>query len=276
MRHGQTTFALVRILALSGVCVAAACSVAPSTGSDTNNGDDGSRSHNPSGAKDAGATVADAGHNPGPGNGQDPGDAGKGPPAPPDGGKDYLFPDNIHTGFDGTNTYKVPVSTSLVGAGVTWGSDDPSIVSIVSVPVDPQAASFISGAMITTKKAGTTKVFATQGTKREEANVTVTAYTLDQFNLGKTRYTTGGDTGPRRACAGCHQTPAGADHSPSTLAWYDDTETLQAIQTGAYPDGYVLKQAGHQWQLTDPEKAGIMSYLRALPPKQSTPVECFQ
>ncbi len=190
--------------------------------------------------------------------------------------KDFLMPDLINTGFTGgAEVFKVPLFTDLTGT-LTWEIADPSIAEIT--PVQPPAdyaeykkqepnAPDLQFAMLTTKKAGASTVIVSGGGKTAEAQLTVKTYTSAAYAVGQARYKNAG-TDARQPCAGCHEKPDGADHSPSWLAFFDDEDVLSAIQTGVYAvDKYEVNDGNHKWNLTEEEKGGIMAYLRGLAPR---------
>ena len=206
-----------------------------------------------------------------PGGGAEPGDDDPGTDEPlpvPDPSEDYVFPDTVHSGFDGTSTFKVPLSTNLTEA-VTWEVEDPSILDVTTVGAPPEYADFgETWAMVTTKKAGSTKVTAVSGTRKASATVVVEAYDSTAVAAGAARYTTDDPAGGQRvACISCHGLANGVDHSPLQMAYYADDEILSAITTGMYPDGYTLRGVNHAWDVTDAERAGIVPYLRSLVPR---------
>lgn len=222
-------------------------------------------------SSDSPAAGADAG---GGGGADAAGGGGEGPVQPPDPGFDYVFPFVAYTGYDGTNTYKVPFSTNLT-ENVTWEVADPTIASIVSVPAPEIYAEFgESWAMITTLKAGTTTVTAVSGATRVDAELIVAEYDPAVVAAGEVRYTAPANPegAQRTACASCHAQANGVDHSPLELAFFQDADILSAITTGMYPateeyDGYVLQGVNHMWNLDAAEQAGIVPYLRALAPR---------
>jgi hypothetical protein len=201
-----------------------------------------------------------------------------------------VFPPLVHTGYDGVNEFKVPVSTDLsnhVEGDVDWSSDNAAVVEIASVATpDGYPAARGVWAMITTTGAGSTTVSAQIGQYTVSSPVMVATYTADQVQAGATRYTTeGGDD--RQACASCHQQAGGADHTPTEMAFHEDAALLLVITAGHYPDqcltdsgeectcdtsgcervpGYVL-EVEHTWNLTEDEASGIVPYLRSLPPR---------
>jgi len=188
---------------------------------------------------------------------------------PPPGGEDYVYPDIAHTGFDGTHTFKVPISTNLTGT-VTWEVADPSIADVAATATPPEYEDYgETWAMVTSKKAGTTQVTAVSGGKRISAMLIVAAYTPADVTAGETRYNTPENpTGAQRtACISCHGLANGVDHSPVRMSYFADDEILQAITTGEYPDGYVLHGVNHAWNVSAAEAKGIVPYLRSLTPK---------
>jgi mono/diheme cytochrome c family protein len=202
-----------------------------------------------------------------------------------------IFPPVIHTGHDGgAHSFRVPVSTDLsnqVEGEATWSSDDPSIASIASVDT-PAGYPATRGvwAMLTAAGSGQTSVSATIGGHSVSAEVLVATYSAEQVSAGDTRYHTEG-TEDRQACASCHQADDGVDHTPTEMAFHDDAALLVVITQGHYPDqcltdegdpctcggegctlvpGYQLS-VDHTWNLTEGEAAGIVPYLRSLPPR---------
>ena len=224
-----------------------------------------------SGKPGTGGGGGGGGSNGGSGGGSNGGSGAGGVELPP-ANMDYLFPDVAYTGFDGTHVFKVPVSTNLTN--VTWKIDDATIADVAGVATPADYAEYgETWAMVTAKKAGTTKITGTSGAKTVTAMLVVTAYTAANVTAGDKRYNTpdNATAAQRNACAGCHKLANGVDHSPVALSSYKDDEILSAITTGAYPKeadgtpGYVLTGVNHAWNLTDAEKPGIVPYLRTLP-----------
>jgi hypothetical protein len=112
------------------------------------------------------------------------------PPSFAEGGVQCPTPDGlpikfnpIYSGYDGVHNYQVPVFVVGVDpASVTWGSSDPSYVSLQP---------YVSGIMITTKKAGDVTIVATMGSKCGSAPLHITAFTPDDWNTGSMRYNNG-------------------------------------------------------------------------------------
>jgi hypothetical protein len=115
-----------------------------------------------------------------------------GPPPNVDGGQLLCAtPDGLsikfnpmYSGFDGTHTYQVPSFVSGVDPGsVTWGSSDPTMVDLQP---------YITGIMITTKKAGDVTIVAKSGGMCGTAPLHITQFTVDDWNAGNARYNSGG------------------------------------------------------------------------------------
>lgn len=190
-----------------------------------------------------------------------------------------LFPKVAHSGFNTTATFKVMFATSAPDP--TWSVEDPSIATITESEapvingVDTSKLRFALATMI---KPGSTLVVMNAGGQTLTSELDVKAYTDEDITLGKARYETGGTTSDRPACASCHQKPGGVDHSPLKMAGFDDPTILGVIQNATYPEKTTggsttspyapkgpLSFTGHKWNLTDPEKNGILAHLRSLP-----------
>jgi hypothetical protein len=178
----------------------------------------------------------------------------------------FVFPEATFSGNDGVNVYKVPVTTNLSG-DVTWTIADPSIASIAPVAA-PSEFTDIPGAwaLITTKAAGTTSFTAIGDEGEAEGTINVAAYDAADVRVGATRYTAASADAGRTPCASCHAGPEGTDHSPLELAIFPDDEALSIVKQGTYPDDVSLT-VEHTWSLTAAEDAGIIPYLRQLPPR---------
>lgn len=220
----------------------------------------------PDSAGDGGGGGADGGGQGGGDGGPDDGDQAD---AAPD---HNLMPEVAHTGFDGTNTYKVPVYTTLEEA--TFAIDDEGIASIEPVELSPELEDVLgsfgkSWAMITTRGAGTTSFSASAGGVELTATVEVLAYDAAEVAVGDQRYndpSAANDT-DRIACRDCHGGPEGVDHTPLATSYFEDAELLAIIADATYPGGGMVNGGNHSWDLTAGEAAGIVPYLRSLQPR---------
>src|SRR5262245_50942123 len=88
----------------------------------------------------------------------------------------YLFPDVVHTGYDGTHTVRVPIGTNLEG-DVSWEVVDAPLATVepTTAPQSLQAAAK-TWVMITTSAAGTTRIIARQGGASAEAMLIISSY----------------------------------------------------------------------------------------------------
>lgn len=121
---------------------------------------------------------------------------------------------------------------------------------------------------VTTLRAGTSNIDVTLDGKKLTLPVTIAAYTAQQLNDGRARYTAAvaGAT-PSPSCQSCHGVQGGANHSPTFLAQFADASILATIETGKNPeDGFMTKIAHNMTFATPAQRAGIVAYLRSLPP----------
>ena len=191
-----------------------------------------------------------------------------------------LFPSTAHSGFNAKTKFNVVYATSAPIPD--WSIDDPSIATIAETPapsipgVNVQKLKF---ALITTLKAGETTIHVSSSGRTLNAQLVVKPYSDEQLALGKTRYEAPSTEAARPPCAQCHSKPEGVDHSPLKMAGFDDPIILGVIQNATYPETGTsgssttsafapsgpLNYSAHKWNLTDPEKDGIMGHLRSLP-----------
>jgi hypothetical protein len=189
-----------------------------------------------------------------------------------------LFPQVAHSGFNSAATFRVMFATNE--RSPSWVVADPSIATIAPAPA-PTIAGLderdLSFALVTTTKAGETTVSAISAGTTLTARLVVKDYTADQLAVGKARYETASTDPARPPCASCHAKEGGVDHSPLKMAGFDDPTILGVIENATYPasptgqsttSAYApkgpLKFTGHKWNLTDPEKDGILAHLRSL------------
>lgn len=184
----------------------------------------------------------------------------------------HLMPVVAHSGFDGTNTFKAPVYTTLEDA--VFEIDDDAVAGIEPVELPPDLEEVLgtfgkSWAMITMRQAGTATFAATAGAIRLEATLEVVAYDPADVAVGDARYNDPANPNDttRIACQECHGGAEGVDHTPLATSWRDDAEMLQIISDGTYPEGGEVNGGNHHWNLTTAEAAGIVPYLRSLQPR---------
>ncbi len=216
------------------------------------------------------------------------GDDGSGTPgdgdggAATDGGGDIDYPDAAvvhvimpmvaHSGFDGTNTYQVPVYTTIEDA--TFAIVDGAVGDIAPATPSPELEDALgsfakSWAMITTTGPGTTMLSASAGDDQAEASLIVAAYDAADVAVGSQRYNDPANPNDvdRIACMTCHGGPEGVDHTPLALSYYEDAGILEIATEGTYPEGGEVNGGNHTWNFTAAEADGIVPYLRSLEPR---------
>jgi hypothetical protein len=165
-----------------------------------------------------------------------------------------INPPVIFTGYDGVNTYKAPVIAEG-GKSVTWSISDESLAALT-----PGADGEL---MITAKKAGEGVITLTAGGKSVTADLRIAAYTPEENAVGKQRYTNSQEGDP--PCQSCHAT--GPDHSPTQTDADTDEQVMASFLTGVDPEGVPIPTPRHTWNVTEPQKRGLVAYLRSLEPR---------
>ncbi|RYE86316.1 MAG: hypothetical protein EOO75_15870, partial [Myxococcales bacterium] len=102
--------------------------------------------------------------------------------------------------------------------------------------------------------------------KSVSSTLTVTEYAASRFDVGKTRYENDSAEG-ERACASCHQKPDGADHSPAAISAASDSAVKAVIRTGVDLGQSPIRSVDHRWKADAATLDGLVTYLRALPPR---------
>ncbi|MCX6130333.1 MAG: Ig-like domain-containing protein [Proteobacteria bacterium] len=170
-----------------------------------------------------------------------------------------IFPPKLITGFDGTHSFQAPArATGGTLSKVSWSLSDPSLASL--------QANADGTVMITSKKAGSAQLTATDGTHKSSVTLTINSYTTAAYTAGETRYKTAGTSGA--ACASCHAAAGGSapDHTPTELDADTDDEVANTFISGVDPEGVAVPAANHKFAVTATEKLGLVAYLRALKP----------
>jgi hypothetical protein len=181
-------------------------------------------------------------------------------------------PNVVYSGYDGTHTFQVPLAVYDAADDLTVTASDPTLADITPKKlVDPNKNGVADNGKyywITVKGSGTITLTAKSGSATATATVNIVTYDPGRWAVGQGRYTTAEGTSP--PCTQCHGGAGGIDHSPAALATATDEKIAATITTGIDPFGTVIKingQPGHHWQVTDDEKSGLVTYLRALEPR---------
>lgn len=198
-----------------------------------------------------------------------------------------VLPSPSYSGFDGAHKYQIPLKVNNK-TGAKWSVNKPDLVELVETP---------EGVMLTTKGAGEVIVTATIGSETGASKLSITSYKPEDWSAGDARYNDGisafGDAGApsasnppsanfrldkRAACTSCHGDTAAVlrvQHTPYQTGGYSDGEMVTLITKGMKPAGIAQRTdipafywgTFHQWDVTEAETTGVVSYLRALTPK---------
>jgi len=199
----------------------------------------------------------------------------------------------VYSGYDGTNSYKILIDVAVFGElPDTIKVSEEQLDAVYDSPEYLKAAAveaakikFTADATLvstkvseeydegrvyelTTLKAGSGMAKASWGSTEIPLAIQVTAYTAAQVTAGKQRYETAvaGAT-PSAACATCHRSASGIDHSPYYMAQFTDAALLSTIETGVNSDDNYQTKSPHKMTFATPAaKAGIVPYLRSLDP----------
>jgi hypothetical protein len=199
----------------------------------------------------------------------------------------------VFTGFDGTNPFKVLVDLGVSGElpDTIQLSDEQAEKLYTSPEYEAAAkaevaklsfeadAAFVTVKMLeeypggrvyelTTVKSGATTAKGKYAAMEFPLAVQITAYTAAQVTAGRQRYNTAvaGAT-PSPACATCHRSATGVDHSPYYMSQFTDAAILSTIETGVNTDDNYQTEAPHKMTFgSAADKAGIVPYLRSLDP----------
>jgi mono/diheme cytochrome c family protein len=179
-----------------------------------------------------------------------------------------ILPNESFTGFDGQHTFKVPVSVYRADSDLKVVLSDPSVADIrPATYADPQADNG-KYYVLTAKKAGQVTITATSRGKTVTSKLTVQAYPAARFTAGERRYQNASGADP--SCASCHQKAGGADHSPTALSSAGDPDIASVVTSGVKVGGIPITTVQHTWTVTPTELDGLVTYLRALPPRGYT------
>lgn len=180
-----------------------------------------------------------------------------------------IDPATSFTGFDGTRVFKVPFAVYGAGADAKLTASDPTAVDIAPAALENPQGDDGRYFLVTAKKAGTFTISAESGGKKVSSTLTVTSYAATRFAAGDTRYKSGYAPKSEPACTTCHSGAAGVDHSPASLASVSDEDVAVIISTGILNGQPIVIPGGvkHQWTTTPTEMDGLVTFLRALPPK---------
>jgi hypothetical protein len=162
--------------------------------------------------------------------------------------------------------------------------------------------------MITVQKAGTVTIVANAGGLCGTSLLTITDATADDWEVGSLRYNNGvklpmgrrgpgerdaaasdGPTATEVSCTNCHGDTAltgpfkTVAHTPQQTGGFSDDELKDLFRNGKIPAGKEsyfdfnavmltpqMWSRIHQWDVSDEEAKGVITYLRSLPPTPQT------
>jgi len=189
-----------------------------------------------------------------------------------------------HSGYDGQNSYQVPLA--FVGQGEpVFTVSDPNVATVITtLPInDPRIPEGVSvrAVLVATTGAGTTTITGTLDGQPFPATLVVNQYQPADVTLGTNRYLNS-PTPPnpaRVACDSCHATLA--KHSTAFMADLTDDEILRTEVEGVGVmlrnpttgeiQSYMPNDGNHTWDVTAQERVGIAAYLRSRNPLYQLP-----
>lgn len=180
-------------------------------------------------------------------------------------------PTQAYSGYDGTHTFKVPIAVYDAQSDLKVTVQDGSTGTVAPVTLAQPTKNGVTDTgkyfLVTVLKPGTITVNATSGGKTVTSKIDVTQYDAARWQAGQTRYVNGGSGNP--PCTQCHVNGQAIDHSPAALATVTDVKVATTITTGISPAGFPIQgvDGGHRWTVTQTEKDGLVTYLRALDPR---------
>ncbi len=193
----------------------------------------------------------------------------------PDSGLGVLrfSPTQAFSGYDGSHAFKVPVAVYDAASDLRVTVADPSAATIAPTTLEnPINQDGIADTgtyfLVTVTKATTIRLEASSGGRTAALDISVTDYAADRWPTGEARYLNGGTSGDP-PCTTCHAGGQAIDHSPAALASRDDPTVAAVISTGISTAGFPIQgvPGGHRWQVTEEERAGLVTYLRGLDPR---------
>ncbi|WP_394822821.1 hypothetical protein [Pendulispora albinea] len=176
-------------------------------------------------------------------------------------------PTSVYSGFDQTHTFRIPIAVYGAGKDLKVTLSDPSAATIEPAALKDPKGDDGKWYILTVKKVGQTSFTATAGGQSAQSSIHVVDYGRDRYAAGEKRYLNADGTKP--ACTKCHGGQDGIDHSPAALASVEDNRVETVITTGQRISGGPIPdvEQGHRWDPSEDQLAGLVTYLRALPPK---------
>lgn len=179
-----------------------------------------------------------------------------------------IRPSLSYTGSDGAHSFRVPVAVYGAGADLRLVASEPSFVAIEPASLVNPTGDDGRYFLVSAQKAGAVTLTAESAGEKVTTQLTIAAYAPSRYAAGESRYKIGFAPKSEPACTTCHAGAQGIDHSPAALASISDEEISVIISTGIMNGVPITLSSGkHQWTTTPDEMDGLVTYLRALPPK---------
>ncbi len=180
-----------------------------------------------------------------------------------------IRPAQSYTGTDGSHTFRVAVAVYGAGADLRLVPSDASAVAVEPASLVNPTGDDGRYFLVSAKKAGEVTLTAESGGKKVTTQVSIAAYAPSRYAAGESRYQVGFAPKQEPPCTLCHAGAQGIDHSPASLASVADEDVSVIISTGILNGVPITLPTGgkHQWTTTPEEMDGLVTYLRALPPK---------
>ncbi|HQY59774.1 MAG: hypothetical protein IPF92_27655 [Myxococcales bacterium] len=180
-----------------------------------------------------------------------------------------IRPSQSYTGADGTHTFRVAVAVYGAGADLRLVPSDASLVTVEPAALENPLGDDGRYFLVSAKKSGAVTLTAESGGKKVTTEIAIAAYAPNRYAAGESRYKAGFAPKQEPACTLCHAGAQGIDHSPASLASVADEDVSVIISTGILNGVPITLNGGgkHQWTTTPAEMDGLITYLRALPPK---------
>ena len=180
-----------------------------------------------------------------------------------------VYPLRQYTGFDGAHDFQAPLGVFRAKEDLEVTASDPSMVEILPAQYKDAKADG-QYFLLKAKKAGEVTLTARSRGKTVTSTLVIQQYSADDYAVGEARYTEGPSEGATRPCAGCHRKPDGADHSPAAISAADDNAVKAVISTGIDLSNSPIRSVEHRWEADAATLDGLVTYLRALPPRGYT------
>ena len=145
-----------------------------------------------------------------------------------------VTPAQLYTGTNGRDLYRAVVVTNF--GELSFASSNEQVATVEPFGCLIPGTFDITG-IVTARGEGQTTITVNSDQFSRDIPVTVSGYSLAEYELGQRRYENPDNPSPaRRGCAECHSEAGGAPHDPLALAGFSDEDLIAATRLGKYPD----------------------------------------